>query len=165
MWFKQCRLPWSLTCLDNLTISHDNCQIDHPITHSAPTYSIGAWTTCAYHTTDACTIPMLIIIHNHDHITYPGPGSIGKKRPCSLSLLLRSSHCTPGWTTISKSSGWNSTILSMCWVKDIQMPPLGAVKWPSREVPPENAMIGTLIYTVSTSYHPYITMHVLTLTY
>lgn len=59
--------------------------------------------------------------------------------------MFRSSHCTPGWTTISRSSGWNSTTLSICSVKEMQMPPLGAVKWPSKDVPPEKAMIGTLL--------------------
>ena len=71
------------------------------------------------------------------------PGSIGKKRPVARMYSLSCLRVTPGWTTTSRSASLTVSTLFMR-LKSSEMPPLGALIWPSSEVPVPKAMIGVL---------------------
>src|SRR5215471_14043004 len=70
------------------------------------------------------------------------PGSIGKNRPWSRKYSFSALRVTPGSITQSRSSAWTSSTLFMSR-RSMQMPPAGALTWPSSEVPVPNAMTGT----------------------
>ena len=62
------------------------------------------------------------------------PGSIGKKRPVARMYSLSCLRVTPGWTTTSRSASLTVSTLFMR-ERSSEMPPLGALIWPSSEVP------------------------------
>ena len=70
------------------------------------------------------------------------PGSIGKNRPWSRRCRLSALRVTPGSTTQSRSSAWTANTRFMAEVS-IEIPPCGALMWPSNEVPVPNGIIGT----------------------
>jgi hypothetical protein len=70
------------------------------------------------------------------------PGSIGKNRPWSRRCSLSALRVMPGSTTQSRSSACTASILFMSRTS-IDTPPIGALMWPSSEVPTPNGMTGT----------------------
>src|SRR5262249_12944048 len=70
------------------------------------------------------------------------PGSIGKNTPWSRRCSFSALRVTPGSITQSRSSACTSSTLFMSR-RSTQMPPAGALTWPSSEVPVPKAMIGT----------------------
>src|SRR5581483_940184 len=70
------------------------------------------------------------------------PGSIGKNRPWSRRYSLSCLRVMPGSMTQSRSSAWTASTRFMSR-KSSEMPPRGALTWPSSEVPAPNGMTGT----------------------
>ena len=71
------------------------------------------------------------------------PGSIGKNRPWSRRCSFTALRVTPGWTTQSRSSAWTARTLFIPFMS-IEMPPYGALTWPSSDVPVPKATTGIL---------------------
>ena len=70
------------------------------------------------------------------------PGSIGKNRPWSRRYSLSCLRVMPGSTTQSRSSAWTASTRFMSR-KSSEMPPCGALIWPSSEVPAPKPITGT----------------------
>jgi len=70
------------------------------------------------------------------------PGSMGKNSPMSRRCSLSCLRVTPGSTTTSRSSAWTATIRFIREVST-EMPPKGALTWPSSEEPVPKGMTGT----------------------
>ena len=70
------------------------------------------------------------------------PGSIGKNTPRSRSASLSCLRVIPGSTTQSRSSAWTASTRFMSR-KSRQIPPYGALTWPSSDVPAPKAITGT----------------------
>ena len=70
------------------------------------------------------------------------PGSIGKNRPWSRRCSLSALRVMPGSITQSRSSACTASTRFMSR-KSIEMPPCGALTWPSSDEPVPNGITGT----------------------